>query len=96
MNNPLQLDAEERELLNSYENDEWRSVGTTSDSLRQYQAYAVTALEAAGFINILLPQEDIGILRQKATEAGMSYQSLVAKILHQYITGHLVEKPHSA
>lgn len=96
MNKPFPLEADEQELLDSYERDEWRSVGATADSLRQYQTYATSALEAAGIVSILLPQQDLIVLGQKAAEAGMSYQTLIASILHQYLTGHLVEKPRGA
>ena len=96
MNNPLELETEERDLLDSYERDEWHSVGAVSESLRQYQGYATSALQEAGILSILLPQQDLVVLERKAAEAGVSYQALVASILHQYLTGHLVEKPRGA
>ena len=96
MNHNLRLEPEEQELLDSYERDEWQSVGKLHEQLRQYQAYAVAALEAVGLVSIALRQEDIKAIRQKAAEAGMSYQTLIANIVHQYVTGKLVEKTRSA
>jgi len=93
MNNTFQLETEERELLDSYERDEWQSVNASPESLRQYQAYAMAALEASGLVGIPLSKEDLSALRRKAAEAGVSYQTLIANIVHHYVTGHLVEKP---
>jgi predicted DNA binding CopG/RHH family protein len=83
------LDKEERELLNSYERGEWRSVDQLRDRLQQYQTYAMATLEAAGLITIALPQEDLQVIRRKAQEAGMSSQRLIAEILHRFVLGQL-------
>ncbi len=96
MNHNLKLEPEERELVDSYERDEWRSVTRFQERLRQYQSYAVATFEAMGLISITLPPEDIQAIRKKAAASGMSYQALIANIVHQYVTGNLVEKPSSA
>lgn len=96
MNHEAKLEPEEQELVDSYERDEWRSVPTFQENVRQYQSYAVAAFEAIGLIGITLPQEDLNAIREKAAARGMSYQALIAAIVHQYVTGNLVEKkPHS-
>lgn len=92
MTNKLKLDTEERELLDSYERGEWHSIGARQEKLQQYQAYATAALEAAGLISIILPKEDLKAIRRKAAEAGVSYQTLIADIVHHFVVGHLVEK----
>jgi predicted DNA binding CopG/RHH family protein len=89
----LKLDTEERELLDSYERGEWQSVGILQEKLEQYQSYAVAALEANGLVSIVLPKEDLKAIRRKAAEAGMSYQMFIANIVHQFVSGRLVEKP---
>jgi predicted DNA binding CopG/RHH family protein len=57
---------------------------------------AIDNPEAMGLVSITLPQEDVKAIREKAAAAGMSYQTLIADIVHQYVTGKLVEKPRSA
>lgn len=91
MSDDLPLEPEEQELLRSYERDEWRSVDALREERRRYQAYAIAALEEAGVVSVALPSEDLQALRRKAAEAGMSYQAFIAHILHQYVTGRLVE-----
>ncbi len=96
MNHNLKLEPEEQVLLDSYERDEWQSVDKFPERLRQYQSYAIAALEAMGLVSIVLPQEDVQAIRDKAAAAGMSYQTLIASVVHQYVAGKLVEKPRSA
>lgn len=96
MNHRLKLAPEEQELLNSYERDEWQSIDKFQERLREYQAYAIATFEAIGLISIALPQEDVKAIRKKAAAVGIPYQTLIADILHQYVTGNLIEKPRSA
>jgi len=92
MANRLKLETGEREFLDSYERGEWQSVGALPEKLGQYQQYAMAALEAEGLISILLPQEDLKVVRRKAREAGMPYQMFIANIVHQFVSEHLVER----
>jgi len=62
------------------------------EKLQQYQAYATSVFEAAGLVSVILPKEDLKAIRRKATKAGVSYQTFLANIVHQFVLGHLVEK----
>jgi predicted DNA binding CopG/RHH family protein len=96
MNDQIKLEPEEEELLDSYEQDEWRSVDKFQEKSRQYQTYAGASLESLGLVSVALPQEDINAIREKAATAGVSYQTLIANVVHRYVTGSLVEKQPSA
>lgn len=96
MSNTLQLDGEEQDLLDSYDRDEWESIRSSKAVFGQYQEYAVSTLEEAGVVSILVPPEDLNALRKKAAEVGMSSQTLITNILHLYVSGQLVEKPRGA
>ena len=92
MTNKLRLDTAERELLAAYERGEWHPIGASPKELQQYQAYATAALEADGLISIILPKEDLQAIRRQAAEAGVSYQALIADIVHRFVVGRLVER----
>jgi predicted DNA binding CopG/RHH family protein len=92
MNQHEKLDIEEQELLDSYEGEEWQSVIKLQERLRQYQTYAAADLEAIGLVSIALAQEDVKAIREEAAAAGMSYQTLIADIVHRYVSGKLVEQ----
>ena len=95
MANRLKLETGEQELLESYERGEWQSVGASPEKLGQYQRYAMAALEAEGLISIVLPQEDLKVVRRKAREAGVPYQLFIANIVHQFVSEHPVERPRA-
>jgi len=91
----LKLDIEEQELLDSYERDEWQSVNMLSKKLQRYQAYANFAFEANGLVSVVLSKDDLKAIQQKAAETGISYQTLIADIIHQFVSGNLIEKSQS-
>jgi predicted DNA binding CopG/RHH family protein len=95
MTDNLELDIEEQDLLDSYERDEWQSATMLSKKLEQYQAYANFAFEADGLVSVVLSKDDIEAIHQKATEIGISYQTLIANIIHQFVSGNLIEKSQS-
>lgn len=43
-------------------------------------------------MNIRIAGKDIQLLKTKALEIGIPYQTLVSNILHQYVTGKLTER----
>lgn len=92
MNQHEKLDRDEQELLDSYEGGEWQSVTKLQERLRQYQTYAAANLEAIGLVSIALTQEDVKAIREEAAAAGVSYQTLIADIVHRYVSGKLVEQ----
>jgi predicted DNA binding CopG/RHH family protein len=95
MANRLKLETGERELLDSYERDEWQSVGASPEKFGQYQQYAMAALEAEGLISIILPKEDLKVVRRKAREAGVPYPLFIANIVHQFVSEQLAERPRA-
>ena len=94
MTDNLKLDAEEQDLLDSYERDEWQSIGMLSKKLQKYQSYATFAFEANGLVSVVLSKEDLKGIQQKASEAGISYQTLITNIIHQFVSGNLIERSH--
>ncbi|MEK7396884.1 MAG: antitoxin [Candidatus Poribacteria bacterium] len=94
MSKSLKLDNEEQELLDSYERNEWKSTNSLQRKIQQYQTYATANLAAEGLISIVLSKEDLEVIQQKAAEAGTSYQTLIARIVHQFVSGSLIERPH--
>ncbi|MDR3019855.1 MAG: hypothetical protein LBU66_03005 [Treponema sp.] len=44
-------------------------------------------------MNIRISKNDLDGIKLKAMEEGLPYQSLVASVIHKYVTGRLVDKP---
>ncbi len=86
------LNSEEQEILDSYDNDEWYSVGTP-ERLAELKSYAEATLIQNRTITLQLSSLDLEAIQAKAKEEGISDQTLISSILHKYVTGSLVEIP---
>ncbi len=87
----LNLQPDELELLASYENEEWQSVKNVKEQAAQYQAYARAAFRKDRRVNIRISEKDLIELQKRALREGIPYQTLIASILHKYVTGALTE-----
>jgi predicted DNA binding CopG/RHH family protein len=86
------LSEEEKNILNSYEAGEWKSVGLNNKLISKYQKAASATLAKNKRINIRLNQLDLQSLQKKAFEEGLPYQTFISSLLHKFVTGKLVEK----
>ena len=89
--NKLDLDGEEKEILESFERGEWQSVGDKT-RLAQLRNYAKSTLAKDKRITLRLSSFDLDAIQTKAIEEGIPYQTLISSILHKYATGLLVER----
>jgi predicted DNA binding CopG/RHH family protein len=87
----MKLDKEEKELLKSYEKDEWKSIKDLEKKKLEYQGYAKNTAAKNKRINIRLTEKDLSNLKAKSLEEGMPYQTLVASIIHKYVSGKFKE-----
>jgi predicted DNA binding CopG/RHH family protein len=86
------LDDYEIEILEAYEKGELRSVATKSELAKLKAAARATAIQDRR-VNIRLSSVDLSDIRVKALEEGVPYQTLIASVLHKYVTGRLAEQP---
>lgn len=89
------LDREEQSILSAFERGELKSVVTSKAMLKRYQEYARATLTKHRRVNIRLSTQDLADLQVRAVEEGLPYQTLIASVLHKYVTGRLVEKQSS-
>ncbi|WP_036480010.1 antitoxin [Myxosarcina sp. GI1] len=93
--NKLDLDGEEKEILESFERGEWQLVGDKT-RLAQLRSYAKATLAKDKRITLRLSSFDLDAIQAKAIEEGIPYQTLISSILHKYATGLLVERQQEA
>ena len=82
----------EKELYESIENDEWKSVKNFYDLSNDFKKAAESMLMKSEKIDIMLVKQDMNNLKAKAFEEGMEYEVFVGSILHKYLTGKLIER----
>jgi len=85
------LNKEEKELLESYERGEWKTVGNLKEEKRKLRTYARNTLKNKR-INIRMSSKDLDQVRIIASEEGIPYQTLISSIVHKYVSGSLIEK----
>jgi len=84
------LSKEEKELMASVENDEWVEIENFPEEKLNYEQYAATTLDKYKEINITIPERDLREIQRISIEEGLTYQTLIASIVHKYLTGKLV------
>ena len=82
----------EKELYESIENDEWKSVKNFYDLSNDFKKAAESMLMKSEKIDIMLVKQDMNNLKAKAFEEGMEYEVFAGSILHKYLTGKLIER----
>lgn len=92
MRKQFKLDKEEQEMLDSIERGEWRPVKLTKAEQAQYVQAARYTLRKIKRINIRPSPEDLIGIQKKAVEEGIPYQTLIASIIHKYVSGRLIPK----
>jgi predicted DNA binding CopG/RHH family protein len=85
------LDAYEMEVLEGYEKGKPKSVATKGELAKFKAAARATAIKDRR-VNIRLSSIDLNDIQVRALEEGIPYQTLIASVLHKYVTGRLTEK----
>ncbi len=88
-----ELDDEEREILDAFEQGETAPVPDMEAKIVEYQEAARAYFRKDRRVNIRITNRDLLALQEIAQEEGLPYQTLMASILHKYVTGRLVERP---
>jgi predicted DNA binding CopG/RHH family protein len=86
------LDNEEKDILNSYERGEWKTVQNQKAEIRKLREYARNTLQKDKRINIRMSSKDLDQVQVIAAQEGIPYQTLISSIIHKYVSGYLTEK----
>lgn len=86
------LDEEEKELMESIDRDEWEPVSDLEEQKLKAMEAARNTLKKNRRINLRLSEKDYRQIQIKAAEEGMPYQTLIASIVHKYLSGSLSPK----
>jgi predicted DNA binding CopG/RHH family protein len=77
-------DDEERALITAYEHGEFQPVKDQKGAKRTAVETAQHYTRKDARINIRLSRADLEMLKRRAVEEGLPYQSLIASVLHKY------------
>ena len=85
------LDTYEAEVLAAYESGKLRPVATKAELARMRGAARATAIKNRR-VNIRLSSGDLHDIQATTLEEGMPYQTLIASILHKYVSGRFADR----
>lgn len=89
------IDDYELEVLSTFEKGQLKSVATKAKLAKFKSAARATAFKDRR-VNIRLSSGDLSDIQVRALEEGVPYQTLVASVLHKYVTGRLTEHSGTA
>jgi len=84
------IDAYELEVVTAFEKGQLGSVATKAELAKFKAAARATAIKDRR-VNIRLSSGDLSDIQVRALEEGVPYQTLIASVLHKYVTGRLAE-----
>ena len=91
MMSKARLEKEEKQLLDSLESGQWKSVPRLQSEIRKHGQYAKNTMRKDKRVNIRISSRDLEQLQTMAMEDGIPYQTLMSSILHRFLAGRLVE-----
>ena len=86
------LERYERDILTAYEKGKLVSAQLTKKQLRSFRDAARATFIKSRRVNIRLSAVDLMDIQARAYEEGIPYQTLIASVLHKYVSGRLQEK----
>ena len=81
----------EQEILASFERGEWKPVRNQKGEIARLRAAAEATLLKNRRVNIRISSQDLEGLQARAAEEGVPYQTLMASVLHKFVSGRLIE-----
>jgi len=84
-------DDEELEILDFIENENPKSVPDKNIIIENITRSVKAKLNKKKAVSLRIDETDLVKIKNKATEEGIPYQTLISSILHKYVNGTLVK-----
>jgi len=88
----IYFDNEEREIVEAYERGDLVPIKMNGKEREWLRQIARNTLKKNKNINLRMSERGIVLLKRKAAEKGLPYQTLASSVLYQYGSDKLVEK----
>ena len=88
----VQLNAEEREILEKFERGELRPATGVDREMAIARRAARDTFKKTRRVNLRVTERDFNRAHARAREEGIPYQTLLSSVIHKYLSGRLTEK----
>ena len=82
----------EERITDDYEKGRFKSTGLSKAELKKFRDSAPATFIKDRRVNIRLSSPDLMDIQTRAAEEGVPYQTLIASVLHKFVTGRLKKK----
>lgn len=82
----------EKDFLEALNKNQLKKSKQAAQELKTAKAAANRYLKKDNRINIRISGTDLTLLKRKAAQEGMPYQTLIASVLHKFVAGSLMSK----
>ena len=85
----MSLNKEEKDILESLENGEWKSVSDLREKKSLFKKAAKATSAKTRRITLRMTEQDYEMAQVKALQVGIPYQTLISSVIHRYLTGQI-------
>lgn len=85
----MKYNNEELELLEAIESKPIKKIDFDNDALKSMASDTLSYLNEKKQISINLKRADLDFIKQRANDIGISYQSIIQSLVHNYSTNKL-------
>ena len=85
----MKYDKDELEILEAIENQTAEKMPFDNDVIKLDASETMEFLKQKKQISINMKRSDLEFVKQRANDIGMSYQSIIQALVHNYATGKL-------
>jgi len=82
----------EERIAKDHENGLFKSVAPSKAELKRFKEAARATFIKSRRVNVRLSSPDLMDIQTRAAEEGVLYQTLIASVLHKFVTGRFTEK----
>lgn len=86
------LSAEDRDILGRFERGDLRSAPSVDREVEVARGAARNTLNKTRRVSLRVTERDFGLAHARAREEGIPLQTLLASVIHKYLSGRLTEK----
>ncbi|MGC4096205.1 MAG: hypothetical protein QM706_03735 [Nitrospira sp.] len=84
--------SDEEQIAKEYEKGRFRSIAPSKADLKRFKEAAQATFIKNRRVNVRLSSPDLMDIQTRAAEEGVPYQTLIASVLHKFVTGRFTEK----
>lgn len=86
------LENHEKDILEDFEKGKFVSVENVEEEMRLAKEAAHNFMKRENRVSLRISGSDLNMVRRLAVQEGLPYQTLLASIIHKYVSGRLVER----